>query len=120
MQNMNFMYTDTASELAELIAKRDRLQKKLEKCTRKLGKAMTKFATQCTGVAEGHRFSFKGKPALLSGWAFTGMPKDLGEVPSCIVAYIRTDAPDFINGPEYFKDCELSATDFSADYSEEK
>ena len=120
MQNMNFMYTDTASELAELIAKRDRLQKKLEKCTRKLGKAMTKFATQCTGVAEGHRFSFKGKPALLSGWAFNSMPKDLGDVPGCIEAYIRTDAPDFINGPEYFRHSQLSATDFSADYSEEK
>lgn len=120
MQNMNFMYTDTASELAELIEARARLLKKLDKCDKRLYKAMGKFATQCTGVAEGHRFSFKGKPALLSGWAFNSMPKDLGDVPSCIEAYIRTDAPDFINGPEYFKNSQLSATDFSADYSEEK
>lgn len=120
MQNMNFMYTDTASELAELIAERDRLQRKLEKCTRKLGKAMTKFATQCTGVQEGQKFSFKGQPALLSGWTFNALPDSLAAVPGCIEAYIRTDAPDFINGPEAFRHSQLSATDFSADYSEEK
>lgn len=113
MQNMNFMYTDTASELAELIAKRDRLQKKLEKCTRKLYSTMGKFATQCTAVREERKFWFRGKPAVLSGWAFNALPTSLATVPSCIEAFIRTDAPDFINGPEYFKDCELSSVDFS-------
>lgn len=120
MQNMNFMYTDTASELAELIAERDRLRKKLEKCTQKLYAAMGKFATQCTAVQEGQKFSFKGQPAVLSGWVFKDLPTSLATVPSCIEAYIRTDAPDFINGPEYFRHSQLSATDFSADYSEEK
>lgn len=113
MQNMNVICTDTAGELAELIEARQHLLKKLDKCEKKLYSAMGKFATQCTAVREGRKFWFKGKPALLSGWAFNGMPKNLGDVPSCIEAYIRTDAPDFINGPEYFKDCELSSADFS-------
>lgn len=113
MRNMNFMDTDTASELAELIEARRRLLKKLDKCTKKLYSTMGKFATQCTAVREGHKFWFRGKPAVLSGWTFNALPTSLATVPSCIDAYIRTDAPDFINGPEYFKDCELSSVDFS-------
>lgn len=113
MQNMNVICTDTAGELAELIEARQHLLKKLDKCEKKLYSAMGKFATQCTAVREGRKFWFRGKPALLSGWAFNALPTSLATVPCCIEAFIRTDAPDFINGPEYFKDCELSSADFS-------
>ena len=112
MRNMNFMDTDTASELAELIEARRHFLKKLAKCEKKLYSTMGKFATQCTAVREGGKFWFRGKPALLSGWAFNALPTSLATVPCCIDAYIRTDAPDFINGPEYFKNHELSSTDF--------
>lgn len=112
MQNMNFMYTDTDSELAALIETRQHLLKKLAKCEKKLYSTMGKFATQCTGVQEGQKFWFKGHLAVLSGWVFKDLPTSLATVPSCIEAYIRTDAPDFINDPEYFKNHELSSTDF--------
>lgn len=112
MQNMNVICTDTAGELAELIEARARLLKKLDKCDKRLYEAMGKFATQCTGVQEGQKFWFKGHPAVLSGWVFKDLPTSLATVPGCIEAYIRTDAPDFINGPEYFKNHELSSTDF--------
>ena len=113
MRNMNFMDTDTASELAELIEARRHFLKKLAKCEKKLYSTMGKFATQCTAVREGRKFWFRGKPAMLSGWTFNALPTSLATVPCCIEAFIRTDAPDFINGPEYFKDCELSSVDFA-------
>lgn len=113
MEGMTTVDLATAHELVSLMAKRERLIRRLARCESKLRHAMGCWASEVTGVHEGDLFVFKGAPAKLAGWVYEGLPADLTEVTGCIGAYIKTD-PRPTEGPRYFASAELMVSDFSA------
>lgn len=113
MEGMTTLNLMSAHELVRLMAKRERLLRRLAKCEARLRRAMGRWASEVTGVHEGESFVFKGAPAVLTGWVYEGLPADLTEVPGCIGACIRT-APGTTEGPRYFASAELMVSDFSA------
>ena len=116
MEGMTTLNLMSAHELVRLMAKRERLLRRLAKCEAKLRHAMGRWATEVTGVHEADLFVFKGAPAELTGWMYEGLPVDLTEVPGCIGAYIRTN-PGTTEGPRYFTSRELMVSDFSTEDS---
>lgn len=116
MEGMTTLDLATAHELVRLMAKRERLLRRLAKCEAKLRYAMGRWASEVTGVHEGESFVFKGAPAVLTGWVYGDLPVDLTEVPECIEAYIRTN-PGTTEGPRYFTSRELMVSDFLAEDS---
>lgn len=113
MEGMTTLNLESAHELVRLMAKRERLIRRLAKCEVKLRYAMGCWASEVTGVHEADLFVFRGAPAELAGWMYEGLPADLTEVPGCIGACIRT-APGTTEGPRYFASAELLVSDFSA------
>ena len=121
MEGMTTLDLATAHELVRLMAKRERLlrrlaeyEEKLPKCEEKLRRAMGRWASEVTGVHEGDAFVFRGAPAVLTEWMYWDLPVDLTEVPGCISAYIKTD-PGTTEGPRYFTSRELMVSDFLAE-----
>lgn len=112
MEGMTTLNLMSAHELVRLMAKRERLLRRLAKCESKLRLAMGRWATEVTGVHERMLFSFKGSPAVLIGWAYDDLPVDLTEVPECIGAYIGD--PRTLDDPRHFTGTELMVSDFSA------
>ena len=112
MEGMTTLNLMSAHELVRLMAKRERLVRRLAKCEAKLRHAMGRWASEVTGVHEGDVFLFRGSSAVLTGWIYEGLPVDLTEVPECIGAYIRDlSTPD---GSRHFTGTELMVSDFSA------
>lgn len=112
MEGMTTLSMMSAHELVRLMAKRERLLRRLAKCEARLRRAMGRWASEATGVHEGESFVFKGSPAVLTGWVYEGLPVDLTEVPECIAAYIRD--PRTPEGSRHFASAELMVSDFSA------